>query len=286
MAADVDPAVQRRRLRVELRRFRMHKELTQKDVAERVDWSPSKLIRIETGQVGISRSDLNALLGLYDVSDPETVRSLAAMAKEGRKQQWGPYRDVLNPDFLTYLGFEGSAAVIRQAEPQVLPGLLQTTEYAHAVISGLGGSELSAQMIDRQVEVRMKRQEIFDRTNPPEMFFIIDESAIRRPAGGATAMRRQLKRLEEVIALHHVHLRAISLNSGIHPGIRGPFVLLEFPDPEDEDMLFLESSQTSLATKDDTQAIADYRQDFKNLETIAGSEEETLRLIAAVASGL
>jgi transcriptional regulator with XRE-family HTH domain len=286
MAADIGPAVQRRRLRVELRRFRMHKQLTQKDVAERVGWSPSKLIRIETGQVGISRSDLNALLGEYDVSDPATVTSLAAMAKEGRKQQWGPYRDILNPDFLTYLGFEGSAAVIRQAEPQVLPGLLQTAEYAHAVISGLGGREPSAQLIDRQVEVRMKRQEILDRANPPEMFFIIDESAIRRPAGGTEAMRRQLKRLEEVIALEHVHLRAISLRCGIHPGMRGAFVLLEFPDPEDDDMLFLESSQTSLATRDDMQATAGYKQDFTRLEKVAGSEEETLKLIAAAASSL
>ncbi|WKU03385.1 helix-turn-helix transcriptional regulator [Micromonospora sp. HUAS LYJ1] len=286
MAAGIDPAVQRRRLRAELRRLRTLKRLTQKEVAERVGWSPSKLIRIETGQVGLSATDLKALLGEYDVSDPETINSLVKMAKEGRRQQWGPYRDVLNPDFLTYLGFEGSAAVIRQAEPQVLPGLLQTREYARAVIEGVGGGDLPAQTVDRQVEVRMKRQEIFDRPNSPEMFFIIDESALRRPAGGADAMRRQLRRLKKISALDHVHIRAVLLDSGTHPGLRGSFVHLEFPDAEDDDMLLLESSQTSLVTKDDTEAISRYRKDFTYLEAIAASEDETGRLIDRIDADL
>ncbi|WP_433458454.1 helix-turn-helix domain-containing protein [Micromonospora sp. CA-248212] len=256
--------------------------MTQKEVAERVGWSPSKLIRIETGQVGLSPSDLKALLNEYNVSDSETISSLVAMAKEGRRQRWGRYRDVLNPDFLTYLESESSAVTIRQAEPQVIPGLLQTEEYARAVIEGVGGTDLSARAVDRQVEVRMKRQEIFDRPNPPEMFFIIDESAMRRPAGDAETMRRQLRHLGKIATLDHVHVRVVLLNSGIHPGLRGSFVLLEFPEPEDEDILFLESSQTSLVTKDDTEAIDRYHKDFAHLETIAASEDETARLIATI----
>ncbi|MEU7975206.1 helix-turn-helix transcriptional regulator [Micromonospora sp. NPDC049089] len=286
MVADVDPAVQRRRLRSELRRLRTHRQLTQKEVAERVGWSPSKLIRIETGQVGLSPSDLKALLNEYNVSDSETISSLAAMAKEGRRQQWGRYRDVLNPDFLTYLRSESSAVTIRQAEPQVIPGLLQTEEYARAVIQGVGGTDLSTHAVDRQVEVRMKRQEIFDRPNPPEMFFIIDESAMRRPAGDADAMRRQLRHLRKIATLDHVHVRVVLLDSGIHPGLRGSFVLLEFPEPEDDDILFLESSQTSLVTKDDTEAIDRYHKDFAHLETIAASEDETARLIVTIDADL
>lgn len=286
MTTGVDPAVQRRRLRVELRRLRLDRGLTQKDVAERLEWSLSKMIRIETGQVGISRGDLRTLLDEYDVSDPVEIDALAAMAKEGRRQQWGPYRDILNADFLTYLNFEGSASVIRQGEPQVLPGLLQTEEYARAVIAGVGGADLSGQTVERQVEVRMKRQEIVERPDPPQMHFIIDESAIRRPAGGATAMRRQLSRLEELAALQHVHLRVIPLSAGVHPGLRGSFVILEFSDPADDDLLFLESGQSSLATKDSPEDIAIYRQDFDTLEGIAASEDDTLRLITAARSEL
>ncbi|ROO63091.1 helix-turn-helix protein [Micromonospora sp. Llam0] len=286
MTTGTDPAVQRRRLRVELRRLRLDRQLTQKEVAEQLGWSLSKMIRIETGQVGISRSDLRTLLEEYNVSDPATVNELAAMAKDGRRQQWGPYRDILNSDFLTYLNVEGSASVIRQGEPQVLPGLLQTEEYARAVITGVGGAELSAQTIERQVEVRMKRQEIIERPDPPQIHFIIDESALRRPAGGVKVMRSQLRRLEEIAALKHVHLRAIFLRAGVHPGLRGSFVILEFPDPADDDLLFLESGQSSLATKDSPEDIARYRQDFDTLETIAASEDDTLRLITAAQSEL
>ncbi|MFI8802815.1 helix-turn-helix domain-containing protein [Micromonospora chalcea] len=292
MMASVGPAVQRRRLQVELRQLRERQSKTQREVASDIGWSLSKLIRIETGQVGLSLSDLRALLAEYGVGDPEVRSRLEALAREGRKQQWGRYRDVLNPDFLAYLGFEGSAATIRQAEPQVLPGLLQTSRYARAVIAGVGGAEVSSSTVDRQVEVRMKRQEVFKREAPPEMFFILDESALRRPVGGRAVMVDQLNHLARMAALRHVHLRVIPLERGAHPGLRGAFVLLELPGlPGSSNrsrgaMLFLESSQTSLITKDNAAAIATYEQEFKFLQTLALPEGKTVKLITDIAASL
>src|SRR4051794_41070755 len=122
--------MQRRRLRVELRRARAAAGYTQRDVAEALDWSYSKLLRIENGQVGVSRTDLKALLDHYLITDEGQLKAFAQLARDGRRQPWSAYRDVLNPDYMIYLGHEGSASTIRHFEQLVIPGLLQTEAYA------------------------------------------------------------------------------------------------------------------------------------------------------------
>lgn len=286
MMQNVDPTVQRRRLRVELRRARDARRLTQKGAAGELGWAPSKILRIETGQVGISRTDLKALLELYGVTDPEQVATFTEMAVQSRKQHWNIYRDVLNQDFLIYLGFEGSASVLRQAETLILPGLLQTEEYARAVIQEFSTPETSPEITDRQVEVRMKRQEILERADPSLLFFILDEAVIRRAVGTSPVdskiMRRQLKHLSDIGARENVHLRVMPFRHGFHTGLKGPFVILEFPDPGDDDLLFLENGLHSLVTRDDASEISLYKNQFLQLEDFALTEAETAQLIEEV----
>ncbi|MFK3983093.1 helix-turn-helix domain-containing protein [Micromonospora sp. NPDC050397] len=271
---------------MELRRARDARRLTQKEAAGELGWASSKILRIETGQVGISRTDLKALLELYGVSDPERVATFTEMAEQSRKQHWHTYRDVLNQDFLIYLGFEGSASTLRQAETLILPGLLQTEEYARAVIEGFSTPQTSPQTIDRQVDVRMKRQEILDRVDPPALFFILDEAVIRRGVGTSPAdskiMQHQLKHLGDIGSREHVHLRVMRFQHGIHLGLKGPFVILEFPDPADDDLLFLENGTHSIATRDDASDVSFYKDQFLQLEDFALNETETAQLIEEV----
>ncbi|MDG4795112.1 helix-turn-helix transcriptional regulator [Micromonospora sp. WMMD1082] len=286
MVQDIDPTVQRRRLRVRLRQAREATGLTQKDAAQKLRWGTAKIIRIETGQVGISATDLTALLGLYGITDPDQVAAYVEMAMQSRKQHWSVYRDVLNQDFLIYLGFEGSASVLRQSESLILPGLLQTEEYARAVIHAFNPPGTSPRHMNRQLEVRMRRQEILDRADPPTLFFILDEAVIRRAVGAvdgsARVMQRQLAHLNDIGRRHHVHLRVVRFSHGAHIGLMGPFAILEFPDDGDDDLLFLENGPHSLATREDASVISLYLKQFAELENHALSEADTADLIDEV----
>ncbi|PZG09533.1 XRE family transcriptional regulator [Micromonospora craterilacus] len=286
MVQDIDPAVQRRRLRVRLRQARDAKRLTQKDAAQALGWGPAKIIRIETGQVGISDTDLKALLQLYGITDPDQVTTYVEMARQSRKQHWNIYRDILNQDFLIYLGFEGSASMLRQSEALILPGLLQTEEYARAVIHAFNPPDTSPQLMERQLEVRIKRQEILDRADPPTLTFVLDEAVIRRAVGAADGspkvMQRQLAHLNDLGSRDNVHLRVVRFDRGAHTGLMGPFVILTFPDPGDDELLFLENGPHSLATRDDANVISFYAQQFLELEKIALSETDTAQLIEQV----
>ena len=274
MEQQLDPTVQRRRLRVELRRARSQAGFTQKQVADDLGWSPSKLLRIENGQVGISRTDLRALLSHYGVVDTEQIRLFTDMAQQGRKQQtWSQYRDVLNPDFMMFLSYEGSASLLRQCEQLFVPGILQTEEYARSVIHALATSDVTERDMDRQVEARMLRQNLLERADPPEMFFILDEAVVRRwvgvKSGEAQIMRQQLRKLQELSDHPRVTLQVVPFSHGFHFGMQSSFVLLEFPDAEDDDLLFLENNRASVSTHDSSEVIARYKEEFWRLEEIA-----------------
>jgi transcriptional regulator with XRE-family HTH domain len=215
-----DPAVQRRRLIVELRRARVRAGFTQKQVAEELDWSLSKLLRIESGQIGISTTDLRALLDHYGIHDAAQRSQLVTLAQHSRRQTWTEFRDVLHPDFMVYLRYESAAALIRDFNGTFVPGLLQTEEYARAVIRTLTQDESEID-IDRQVQVRMRRQEILDRADPPRLHFILDESVIRRRIGGTRVMRRQLIQLKALAERSHVTIQILPFSFGSHLGMSG-----------------------------------------------------------------
>jgi transcriptional regulator with XRE-family HTH domain len=242
MAGDnPSPVVQRRRLRTELRKARQDAGQTQEQVADAMDWSLSKMIRIEAGTVGISTTDLKALLDHYELDDPDLRSQLVVLARAARERSWwSVYRDVAPPGLLQLIGYEAASYIIRNFETLLIPGLLQTEDYARAVIPSLEGGT-TAERLDTLVEIRMRRQEQVDRDDPPLMFFILDEAAVRRLVGSRDIMRRQIHYLSEMAAKPNVTIEIVPFTTGTHPGLRGPFVIIEFPEPGDEDVLFLEA---------------------------------------------
>ena len=232
----LSPVVQRRRLRAELRKARQDAGQTQEQVAVAMDWSLSKIIRIEAGSVGISTNDLKALLRHYKIVDPARTAELIALARAARERAWwSMYRDVAPPGLLQLIGYETAAVIRRNFEPLLVPGLLQTEEYARTVIQGLG-ERLPAERVDTLVEIRVRRQELLDRADPPLLFFIVDEAVVRRLVGGKSIMRRQVRRLIETADRPNVTIEVVPFSVGIHQGVKGSFAILEFPDAGDDDV--------------------------------------------------
>jgi transcriptional regulator with XRE-family HTH domain len=276
-----DPVTMRRQLRVELKRLRSGREFTQRYVAEELDWSQSKIIRIENGTVAIGVTDLRALLELYGVTDQDAIANLVAMARGSKRQPFVEYKDIFRPDTLRYFAYESSASLIRQVEPLVVPGMLQTEEYARALLQSY---DLPQTRIGKIWESREERQELLDRPEPPKMFFILDEGTVRRTIGGPGVMRRQLDHLIELSKRPQVAIQVLQFTAGAHRGLRGPFVYLEFPDADDPDVLYLENSTGDAVFRDDTEFTGPYLEDFFLLEAQATDPErleEVLHLSAA-----
>lgn len=248
----MDPAVYRRRLRAHLRRLRVSLGITQNDAAKAMNWSLSKLIRIETGDVTISVNDLKALLGHYHVTDDATVAQYVEMARNSRKSSWlSPYKNIATNVYLAFLGHEDSADTIYNFEPVLVPGLLQTDEYALEVLRTTRGPKDKSRL-DTLVNLRITRQErIHARGESIRQSYIIDESVIRRMVGGAETMRRQIAHIRESCEHDHVTLRIIPFSHGLYRSVRVPFVLLEYKDPEDETVLYLEYPQGERLFRDD-----------------------------------
>ena len=239
-AKDVDPTVHRRRLRNELRKAREAAGKTQRDVAKAMDWSQSKLIRIETGAVNISTNDLRALLNHYG-TESDRIETLVDLARAAREvPRWNAYREIASPEFIAFLGYESSASIIRNFEPLVIPGLLQTEEYARAVFTTLQ-PDASQEKIDGLVDLRTQRQDIFTRDPLPQLHFILDEAVIHRLVGGPEVAGRQLRHLREMTNLPNVTIRIVPFSCGIYPRLGPPYVIFEFYDAGDESILYLES---------------------------------------------
>jgi len=277
-----DPTVQRRRLKVELRKARDSAGLKQAEVARAMDWSPSKLIRIESGQVNISTNDLKALLSHYGVRDAALVNRLLDLARQTRSSSfYDQYGDVLKPGFKEYLGYEASASVIRQYDPVLVPGLLQTEEYGRAILEQ--AAEFGPQDVDRAWTVRQHRQEVHEREDPPEMLVIVDEAAIRRRVGRGQTMRHQLERLREYADQSHITVQVLPFAHGAHPGMLGNFILLEFADPNLDDLVHIESF-TQMTIRDDTELIARYLDKFLHMERLSLSPDDSKVMLESLIS--
>jgi transcriptional regulator with XRE-family HTH domain len=280
------PAVQRRRLRTELRRARQEAGLTQDQVCTALEMSLSKVIRIEAGTVGVSANDLRALLGLYHVDDPDEVANLLTLARAGRERPWqSAYRDVASPRLLQFIELEEPASISRNFQPLMIPGLLQTEEYARIMLSQLK-TDLPDEGVDSLVEVRMRRQELIDRDDSPLLFFIIDEAATRRLVGGRDVMRRQLDRLTELADRPRITIEVLPFSAGAHEGMQGSFVIQEFPDPNDDDLLYQEGPDGELISHDDPELILRYRERFEDLRRLSLGPRGSLAFLNDLASSL
>ena len=271
-----DSAAMRRRLRVELKRLRGESKLTQREVAQALDWSPSKVIRIESGQVGISVTDLRALAALYGLKAGPEVDQLAMMARGSKRQPFADYRDVLAPETIRFFGYEASASLIRHVQPLVVPGLLQTEDYTRALLHAYG---TDAKSIDRVIDSRRERQELLDREEPPKIFTILDEAVLRRRVGGTSVMNRQLQHLLTLAERKTVTIQIVPFLVGAYEAIQGPFVHLEFPVASDPDVIFLDSVQGGATFIDDPEITGRYQESFLALEDLAAAPSQLTEFI-------
>ena len=283
MAEVGSPLVQRRRLRTELKKAGQTSGLTQDQVAGEMDWSLSKIIRIESASSGISANDLKALLQLYGVKDPGQVDSLVALARAARERSWwSAYRDVAPQSLLQLTEYESAAQDIRQFETMFVPGILQTEDYARAVIDNYYEEGLSSNRLRALVELRTRRQDIIDAENPPSFHFVLDEGVVRRVVAGPSVMRRQLRRLIEVADKPNITLELIPFSVGLHPGMKGPFEIIEFADPSVSDIVYLESPRGDMFS-DVPEEILKYREAFEGLVKASLGPRDSLTLIATIA---
>jgi transcriptional regulator with XRE-family HTH domain len=274
-----DPAAMRRRLRVELRRLRTAANLTQRDVADALEWSPSKIIRIESGQVGLTVTDLRALLAHYGLRDEGHVAALTELARGSKRQPFVEYKDVLSAETIKFLGYESSASRVRLAQPTLVPGPLQTEDYTRALLKGYGRNPRA---IDRVIESRRERQDLLDRDPQPDLHFILDEAILHRLVGGTRVMAKQLDHLLELSQRPNIKIQIIPFRVGAYEALRGPFVLLEFPEASDPDVVYLEYSRGPSTFTDDPATAADYQERFLALEDLAASPGDFPRFVERV----
>jgi transcriptional regulator with XRE-family HTH domain len=235
------PTVRRRRLGAELRRLREAHSLKLDEVAERLGLASSTLSRIETGKAPTKSAYLTAMLEMYEVNDPGARKVLVDMAREGhRKGWWSIYDDVLPSGFDIYVGLEAEASGLRSYETDVVHGLLQTMDYAVAVLRELRPRD-SEEQLERVVDLRMQRQRLIDQHPPLDLWLILDEGAIRRNIGGPAVMRNQLEHLIQASRWTNVTLQILAFEAGAHAGLTGPFSILDFPDRTDSDVAYTES---------------------------------------------
>ncbi|GGR91887.1 transcriptional regulator [Streptomyces humidus] len=282
MASNVNPTVRRRRLGQELRRLRELKGMTAEEVAERLLVSQSKISRLENGRRSISQRDVRDLCGVYEVEDQRMVDSLMEMAKDSRQQGWWhAFGDV---PYSVYIGLETDAASLRVYDPQIVPGLLQTRQYAEALISG-ALPETAPTEIEKRVQVRMRRQErVSSGENPLRLWSVMDESALRRVVGSRELMRGQLEHLVEQSQLPHVTVQVIPFDMGAHPGLNGQYAILEFPDTADSSVVYIEgvTSDLYLEKPNDVQK---YSVMYEHLRAQALNVDQSRQFIADIAKG-
>lgn len=296
MSLNRGAAYARRHLRSALRKHREElPQMTQRAVGEALDWSPSKIMRIEKGHVRVGRTDLEALMKLYGITDPERRDSLLRLQHVGRtgRSRISDYRDVLSKVFADYLEEEEAASILRNYEPFFIPGPLQTPAYARTILQFFGqfGRDdaresdggpvvLSAEqeaVLEKRAEVRAIRKELLTDPGGMEGFFIITEWTLGLQVGNETArpevMVEQLEHLKQLDAEHdNIRIQVIPGSAGLYSQyMRFPFVVLEFDD--DETLLLQELQVDEQAVRDDSEEVGRVRDAFKAMESVASPKE-------------
>jgi transcriptional regulator with XRE-family HTH domain len=283
LMASGSPTMRRRRLARELTRLREQRGMTIRQAATTLEWDPSKLSRIEAMQHGIIVRDVRRLLDLYGLTDEVQREALFEMARQAKQRGWWQaYGDVLPSEYANLIGLESEATEIRTWQPELVHGLLQTEDYARAVIR-IGRPRDAAQEVDRRVEVRMMRQQILDRPGPPRLRVVLDEGAVRRMVGGPEVMRAQLRTLAAVRGREHVMVQVLPFAAGEHPAMAsGPFVLLEFGQPGDRGVVTAENLTSSLSL-DDPDDVREYSRAFDFLAAAALGPRESRDMLISLA---
>ncbi|WP_091631439.1 helix-turn-helix domain-containing protein [Micromonospora peucetia] len=240
------PTVLRMLLGAQLRRLRESGGVTREGAGWEIRASESKISRMELGRVGFKERDVADLLTLYGVTAADEREALLKLARDANNPGWWHrYGDVLPNWFQSYLGLEAAAALIRSYEVQFVPGLLQTREYARAVVL-LGHGRAAPAEIERRVALRMQRQRLLHRERPPQLWAVVDEAALRRPIGGPRVMRDQVAALVEATKAPNIRLQVIPFAAGGHAAAGGSFTILRFGDQELPDIVYIEQLTSAI----------------------------------------
>jgi transcriptional regulator with XRE-family HTH domain len=270
------PTLRRRELGAQLRSLRLNLGLTVEQVAEQLLCSPSKVSRMETGQRGATLRDVRDLCRLYGLTDQAQVTHLMDLAREGKQQAWWQSYDL---DFATYVGLEQAAESISYYQSSIVPGLLQTADYARAMHEA-GFQEYAPGRIDAHVEVRMRRQRILTREPRLRLSAVLDEAVLHRVVGGPDVMRAQLDHLMESAGLPYVTIQVIPFSRGAHPAMDSMFDILEFGAAAPT-VVYVEGLMGWLYLER-AQDIQRYRQVYEYLSTAALPSKESIELVAEI----
>jgi transcriptional regulator with XRE-family HTH domain len=255
-------------------------ELSREDVEERTGINEATLYRIETARARPQRRTLVALLDLYGVTDPQRS-DLLAISRGAEHQGWlQPYHAELPEEYTAYIAFEAEARSVRNYESLYIPGLLQTEDYARAVV--VGGLPMATHTeVEQRVQARLERQALLTRGKPLELWAIVDEAAIRRLVGGPEIMQAQLKHLLEAAEAPNVTFQMIPYDKGAHPGMSGSFVHMDFDDPLDPELVYIDTLAGDLFLEADAD-IRRYKTMFEHLRAVALSPRETSADLAKI----
>jgi transcriptional regulator with XRE-family HTH domain len=265
------PKVRRRRLGIELRQLREGAEYTIEQVAARLEVSDSKISRIENGQVGATPRDVRDMAALYGVTG-QRMENLMQLARETReKPWWHEYGDVARD----YVAYEAEAMSILSFSPMILPGLLQTDDYARAIIHAIR-FDLPREKVERLVEFRMKRQGLLTDPNPPSLWAVIDEAVLCRTIGDRKVMHQQIKSLIEIASLPNVTLQVLPFAGGAHPGLDGPFYIVRFLEPTDRDLIYFEHTDQEHEI-DDPRVVSLYLSLFDHIRAAALKPDDSIK---------
>lgn len=277
MARSPSPTLRRRELAARLRDLRLAAGLTADEVATRMLVSPAKISRIETGARGVSLRDVRDLCGIYG-ADAAEREHLATLVRESKKPSWWQQYDL---PYATFVGLESSAATILDYESSLIPGLLQTEDYAWAVTEGIL-CDAAPEVVQQQVETRLTRQQrVLHHDTGPQLWTVIDEAALHRVVGSPGVMSGQLEALVEHSALPNVTVQVVPFEAGAHPGMDSTFILLHLEE-DVSDVVYIEGLVGNLYQESPAD-LARYRRAFDQLRAIALSPKESLARISAVA---
>jgi transcriptional regulator with XRE-family HTH domain len=276
VADGASPAVERRRLALELRRLRTEAGKTIYDVADRLECSAGKVSRIEMGVVGARIQDVREMLDLYDVRGEQRDQLLDLVRRSRRRAWWQDFAGVVPPESAKLYGLEAGAATIDDHAIGLVPGLLQTEGYARALIGS--PSDVKQEHVDRRIELRRRRQELLDRNDPPEIRFVVHQAAIDALVGGPAVMAEQLRHLAEIAERPNVTLRVVRTDSGAYAAAGVPFTAFGFAHEADPKIVFLEQL-TRNTFIEDAGEVDVYTKAFDSALEVAETPDRSVELI-------
>lgn len=277
-ATRISPPLRRRRLGLILRELRAQEKLTLAEAGRRLGWSTAKAGKIETGATRPSPEDVWAALELYGASEELREQCMLLAGQAAARPWWTPYRSVLGE----YVAWETEAALIRSWQPQLVEGLLQTAEYARAVVLAARPDAKPIE-VDLRVRARMARQALLTGLDPLSLVVVLQEDALRAPVGGAAVMKAQVAHLQEAAGWPTVTIRVLPRWVGAHPGMAGAFVLLSLPG--DPVSLFVEGAPEEIITSKDA-VVREHERRFDHLAASSLGPEETLEFLGRIAREL